>query len=392
VSQDRDRQGLDTADSDDGLKNMQDVPMLRRPMRLRGVAPALLSPLEHYAITRDTEREAIQLSQDWGLTEEPITTVSAEGIEVNGLMYFHPALEDYVTGRKDVPQRDLRIRFDKALAARGVLEVIHLFEFTVEQRFRLLADCEERTHALKKIDPEQFMREREQKLKVFKAMRKNQEVEYLRSEQVGDYVQQLISEQLEREKLGHRQKEPIPLAPVKGTSDQDRPKKEREEREAAAALYEAGATQNDDDGRTPSPEDDSTVPPSPVAPGGERRSRKKREAAADLYTAPQEPAPDDGNMTSQDEQDPGERDSDATPEADSSRRERRLPDRAWKLYRTPSGESSSSGKSAAASDISSGSSPVPTAPSTGKPAAHDELLGGRRGIKRESGATARDSK
>ena len=384
MSQDTDRQGLETAEPDDGLENMQDVPMLRPPMRLRGVAPALLSPLEHYAITRNTECESIQLSQDWGLTEEPITTVSAEGIEVNGLMYFHPALGDYVTGRKEVPQRDLRIRFDKALAARGVLEVIHLFEFTVEQRFRLIADCEERTHALKKIDPEQFMREREQKLKVFKAMRKNREEEYLRSEQVGDYVEQLISEQLERVKLGHRQKEPIPLAPVKGTSDQDRPKKEREEREAAAALYEAGVTQNDDAGRTPSPEDDSTEPPSAVVPDEERRSRRKREAAADLYAAPQEPAPDDDSRSSQDEQDPGERDNDATQAVDPSRRDRRLPDRAWKLYRTPSGESSSSGESAAASDINSGSSPVETeSPSTAKPPAQDELFGGRRGIKQE---------
>ena len=84
-----------------------------------------LSPLQFLAFTQEPRADLDGLSiEDFGLTEERCTRVDKRGVEAFTHFYTSGELQAYLTGDRQSPQRDTYIRYDRALAARGVLETM----------------------------------------------------------------------------------------------------------------------------------------------------------------------------------------------------------------------------------------------------------------------------
>lgn len=97
------------------------------PVRLPGRPDKVLTPLEFTALT-GRSRDPVQLGDDFGLTEERVDTIDKNGFQIFGRKYMHAALTPYTSGDKSGPRPTLVARYDRALAARGILEEVKVLE------------------------------------------------------------------------------------------------------------------------------------------------------------------------------------------------------------------------------------------------------------------------
>jgi hypothetical protein len=111
------------------LEEMRSTPMFQPPDMWASGSARHLSPLQFFAATNEPRADLDGLDIDgFGLTEERCTTVEKQGVRVLNRWYSSPELLPYMTGDKKVPQRRLHIRYDRALAARGVLRTVEFVE------------------------------------------------------------------------------------------------------------------------------------------------------------------------------------------------------------------------------------------------------------------------
>lgn len=106
---------------------LDDTPMLDAPDMWVTGSGRHLSPLQFFALTNQPRADLDGLSEeDVGLVEERCTRIDKKGVERFNQFWDSPQLDPYRTGDKDGPQRLLFIRYDRALAARGVLPNMEL--------------------------------------------------------------------------------------------------------------------------------------------------------------------------------------------------------------------------------------------------------------------------
>lgn len=113
------------------------------PLRLPGKPDQVLSPLDFMALTEES-RDPTLLGTHWGLTEESIDTIDKGGFELLGVEYAAVQLIPYTTGDKVGPRPKLIARYDRARAARGLLEEVAVLEILEGGRYRQVCIAEPR--------------------------------------------------------------------------------------------------------------------------------------------------------------------------------------------------------------------------------------------------------
>lgn len=112
-------------------------PAFKAPLRLPGRPDQVLSPSEYGKLT-DQSRDPTLAGADWGLVEEPIETVGKDGIQLFGMEYMATELIPYTSGDKVGPRPKLVARYDRALAARGLLKDVKVLEILEGGHYRPL--------------------------------------------------------------------------------------------------------------------------------------------------------------------------------------------------------------------------------------------------------------
>jgi len=139
-----------------------------------------LSPLQFIAFTQEPRADLDGLSiDDFGLTEERCTRVDKRGVEVFTHFYWSGELLPYVTGDRQSPQRDMYIRYDRALAARGVLKTV---EFLVRDEQGKVIDgilLHRRGSPAVEASRDDIMRSRNAVVKSLLKSRSNAQVAYM---------------------------------------------------------------------------------------------------------------------------------------------------------------------------------------------------------------------
>jgi hypothetical protein len=112
-------------------------PSFRPPLRLPGKPDQTFSPKDYMALT-DQSRDPTLLGKTWGLTEEPINTISKGGFQLFKVEYAATQLIPYTTGDKLGPRPQLVARYDRARAARGLLEEVTVLEIMDGGKYRTI--------------------------------------------------------------------------------------------------------------------------------------------------------------------------------------------------------------------------------------------------------------
>jgi hypothetical protein len=160
VAQENDGQHQDDRDHQHD-EEIRDTPMFQPPDSWVSGSARHLSPLQFFACTNEPRADLDGLDlEGFGLTEERCTTVEKNGVRVFNRFYSAIALQPYMTGDKSTEQRELFIRYDRALAARGVLREVEFVERNEHgiAVTRLLLRCDGPT--LPEMSPEEMYRAR----------------------------------------------------------------------------------------------------------------------------------------------------------------------------------------------------------------------------------------
>lgn len=201
-----------------------------------------LSPLQFLAFTQEPRADLDGLSiEDFGLIEERCTRVDKRGVEVFTHFYTSGELLAYVTGDRQSPQRDMYIRYDRALAARGVLKTL---EFVVKDEQGKVIDrilLHRRGSPAVEASRDDIMRSRNAFVNALLKTRSNKEVGYMRL--LGDGVSladKLIADGEARRRFQkNNPPPPMPATPI--VDGEDREAKARENALQAALAANAWA-------------------------------------------------------------------------------------------------------------------------------------------------------
>jgi hypothetical protein len=190
------------------------TPMLQPPHMDLGKVRTY-APLEFFALTNQPREDLDGLGADFGLFEEPCETVDKRGVRIFNMWFTGPGIAEYVTGKKKAPKRNLRLRYDRALAARRVLESVQLLELapTGECVRRLELRREDRPHPQWSRDL--LLRERNAHLSAMLKIRDGLQTEYREFVAGEELTQRLTDEALDRQRR-QRQKSgpPRPATPI----------------------------------------------------------------------------------------------------------------------------------------------------------------------------------
>lgn len=205
-----------------------EVPMFRQPSQLPGRAKTGFSPMEFFALSR-VQRDDVSAESDdalW-LTEEPCPRVAPEGIELDGRLFYDDALQPYVDTRLKISSKELRIRYDRALLARGVLDEVRVYRVEPDQSYREICRCRPRDAAHGDIDMNQVMHYHAQYVEVLLATISNAEGEVFTRNHGEVALAKFRDEQAARERRRRSDKPRARVAePIR---HKDRKEREREE-------------------------------------------------------------------------------------------------------------------------------------------------------------------
>ncbi len=112
----------------EGAEDAPTVPMFEEATHLPGHARVAFSPLQFYALSRVRRLDVDGTAEGLWLTEAPCPAVTEKGIAFFGRQFTHERIQPYINGLPNTPRRDLVIRYDRALLARGVLQEVILCE------------------------------------------------------------------------------------------------------------------------------------------------------------------------------------------------------------------------------------------------------------------------
>lgn len=213
----------------------QGVAMLEEPAQMPGAPRLSFTPLEFYALSR-VERTDVPFAADdalW-LTEEDCPRIAKARIEFGGQIFFHEALMTYSDAPRAKRKLPLKIRYDRALLARGVLRELRVYHVEPDGRAVEICRCaplEARTH---NIDLNLVLRHRETYLHVLLSKVSEAQGAALTLEQGTAALERLRDEQAARERRQEREKKPPVVAtPITWRSGRDKA------RDAAAAKTNA---------------------------------------------------------------------------------------------------------------------------------------------------------
>lgn len=199
----------------DGEEDEASVPMLQEP-RGAAIGPrGTLSPLAFYALTQQERSDLSGLGDDFGLVEEKCDTISKNGVQLLSRWYTHPEIAAYTTGDKKGPQRKMVIRYDRALAARGVLEEIQLLAVDDHGRYTPLLQLLPHERVKERWSSDDLVRRRNALLNALLRKRSDAEQAYAAIQRGEEMVDRLIDDTIARERLQRKHREaPRPAAPI----------------------------------------------------------------------------------------------------------------------------------------------------------------------------------
>jgi hypothetical protein len=211
------------------------------PLTLPGRPQRNLSPLTFAAATQQLRTDVDAHDDLLWLTEDPIGAVEKEGIVLDKQWFWDQDLESLTTGRAGMPRRNLRMLYNRADLARGILREIVIGERDEQGRFCEILRCERREEALQKLDLPTFLARREEYLQHLLTSRTLAENDYLAIERGTEAITQRVHAMLARERNQRKgSKAPIAAKPIRAAEEAERRRKERERDALTEALIAAG--------------------------------------------------------------------------------------------------------------------------------------------------------
>ena len=113
--------------------------LFEEPDNFPGASTCRLSPREAWEFAEPCGPYG-SLSGSFGLVEEPVKTITKRGIRLYGRFYIHEYLLPWTTGESE-DQPGLFLRYDRSLAARGVLREVELLREHPDGSRRVVAVC-----------------------------------------------------------------------------------------------------------------------------------------------------------------------------------------------------------------------------------------------------------
>lgn len=124
--------------SEDGAFKL-DPEFFPDPTNFPGAATRKLSPNDVWALAEPCGPRGV-VTPHFGLVEDKVTSISKSGVRICGQDFTSPYLVPWTTGGKALPN-NLFIRYDRALAARGVLREAELLLEHVDGVREVVAVC-----------------------------------------------------------------------------------------------------------------------------------------------------------------------------------------------------------------------------------------------------------
>ena len=221
-----------------------------------------LTPLQFFAYTNEPRIDLDGFgAEDFGLVEEQCETVGKNGVELFTRFYNAPDLLPYITGDRSVPQRSLFIRYDRALAARGVLHEVQFIERDEAGRVGNRVLLTPTDHPLTPMSRDDMVRARNGYLSALLKKRSARQEDYLRLQRNGlELADRLVAQIKARQRNQARSTQPPrPAAPLFDNAD--------------------GAAGNDALGAALANETPWTGPPGPATVSERSRGKNAKKAA-----------------------------------------------------------------------------------------------------------------
>lgn len=222
----------DTSRSNEGPATLSEDPNL-----VPGQSRKHLAPVYYHMLTAEP-RDDVDVSDEalW-LKEEPLDYIDKQGIRLANQWFFSLRLQEFVSGPKGTPRRNLYIQYNRALLARGVLKEIRVVEKDPQGRTHELFRCRRREEVLDELDVASAIRERNAYVRDLLAKRAIAEDEYLLIQEGTEIFNQRVAEHLARERLRRNDRpEPMPARPIfdeDEAEDQERESKKEYRRRLA---------------------------------------------------------------------------------------------------------------------------------------------------------------
>jgi hypothetical protein len=196
-------------------------PMLKTPRRLPGAKPEPLSPFAFLEATLVRSHDVGEnLSPSFGLAEEEVGSISAEGIRLMGETFKSSRLTSFISKRPSGKRGRFIALFDYADAVRGALDSIDLYEEDRAGRRRLLFAVPNIHAPQPDPTPAEIERERRAHEKALLAIRDNRRLQ-LQAVRRGEEAQERLLE-AEAERTRHRktvQYDPKVAAPIEAATE-----------------------------------------------------------------------------------------------------------------------------------------------------------------------------
>lgn len=203
------------------------------------VSKRYLSPLEFFAMTHERRADLDGAGDGFGLIQEPVGTIDKKGVRLLNRYFWHPLLQGYTTGDKRYPQRNMHLRYDRARAAREILEEIQLFEEDEQGARRFVVTCTDDSVSLPGMSAEEAMAARAAFMRAQAAMRTEEEKAYMTIQGGGQLVEELLRETAARRKRQSRTRHhPSPVGPIRPSDERESDPGSRYGQELAAADSE----------------------------------------------------------------------------------------------------------------------------------------------------------
>lgn len=234
---------MDPSSNEDPGEALDQMPVHGEPSYLPGRAKVKFSPLQFFALSRQTRDDVAYADDDalW-LTQEECPVVHPDGIEVHGRIYFDPGIQPYIDTRTDAAKPPLVIRYDRALLARGVLDEVRIYHIEAEGSYREVCRCAPRDGRRYEFDLNQVERQHAMFVEVLKAKLTRAEEERFTQQHGEKAAAEFLDMKAARaRRQKSEKKEPIPATPIthKNRKQQEQEKEAEHARQLAKHLAQS---------------------------------------------------------------------------------------------------------------------------------------------------------
>jgi hypothetical protein len=227
-----------------------DSPILQEGVGMPGRRLEPFAPERYYATFRCDPGDGGEVDEDLFLTEENLPRVEGRGIRLGNRWYWDDSeqLARLITGPAGAPKRTLRIRYDRALLAAGVLEEVFVVEVVDGGRRVPRVRCRLRDRVLEEVNPMEHLKwRREYERRLRNDRRLGQEA--LLALQAGSEAVARLHEETAAQRRKRSTKQRGPATPVILDTPADARRKKAKKRQEAlgAASRTTESTGSDTD-------------------------------------------------------------------------------------------------------------------------------------------------